>query len=53
MPDTGIIQPDRSIFRVPEDLMCALVPLRGPDFSSPASFPFTSVSLIDLPNLLY
>jgi adenylate cyclase len=31
--------------------MRALVSMRGPDFFSPASFPFTSVSLIYLPNL--
>jgi adenylate cyclase len=52
MPDRGIIQTGSSIFRAPEDLMRALVSLRGPDFSSPASFPFTSAPLIYLPNLL-
>jgi hypothetical protein len=48
----GIIQLGRTIFPAPADLMRALVSLRGLDFSFPASFPFTSASLIYLPNLL-
>jgi hypothetical protein len=48
----GIIQLC-SIFPAPAEMMQALVSLRGSDFSSPASFLFTSAFLIYLPNLLH